>query len=80
MQKQIQKIIMTILNEMKDLDKRVTVLQEKDKARKKPKNVPGREAAMAEMLEFAEEPVLYHEPPFTNCSQSQNLAIELQNH
>lgn len=45
---------MTILNEMKDLDKRVTVLEEKDKARKKPKNYPGREARMEEMLEYDE--------------------------
>ncbi|KAH9372735.1 hypothetical protein HPB48_008967 [Haemaphysalis longicornis] len=53
-QQQIQETNMTILNEMKDLDKRVTVLEEKDKARKKPKNYPGREARMEEMLEYDE--------------------------
>lgn len=53
-QQQIQETNMAILKEMKDLDKRVTVLEEKDKARKKPKNYPGREARMEEMQQYDE--------------------------
>lgn len=50
-QRQIQDTMATIINEKTELDRRVTTIEEKDKARKKPKSYPGREARMEETLD-----------------------------
>ncbi|KAH9378507.1 hypothetical protein HPB48_001674 [Haemaphysalis longicornis] len=50
-QRKIQDTLATLINGKTELDRRVTTIEEKDKARKKPKSYPGREARMEETLD-----------------------------